>query len=706
MKRYWFWLVSILCLMVTWSAPVPVRVDIGRFDSSVVSGFYPVEYGAGTSFRWSKPQAALKLLGISGGPSTLQLNASARTTLMVDVHVDQTVYPLQIQPGFVRYDVPLTLPYEPSGERTVRIHVAEPDSDGRRDLGIALDDVRIVPADWAWPPVGMVLLSLAVIWFLTVLTKGSGLDLPWRVMATMAAVATGVFVRRGDAPAILTVIGLTCALILAATYARFASRQWRRMVAILIIAIVASLLVWRGAIVWQPLWQSSLLLGSVAFFRFRRMIWRVLRPYRYTLVLLLLVTIAAQGWLSAVGAVGAAIILVFGRTADPARSRGWGLLAAAYSIVPVVDAWLCGKGVRRTPLQELPRALGLDFLRGLLMLLVFLAHTPTIVVYANEWIVAIVHWLGKFAVEAFFVLNGWLIGDLLVKNLATWSQPRALSLFLHRRWARTLPIYWMIIGLVVLAGWSGASMRSIGTYLVFVQNLWSIHPPYFMVAWSLSIEEWFYLTAAIVLSVSSVVLRPQRALLATLVLLIGVPLLLRSWLSLSTDLSWNDVIRQFVPLRLDAIASGVALVWAWRRWQFVARYAWLWLGGAILLASGFIVAVQMFQPSWEQTPWVRVGIIPVMSLSIMGLFPFLASLQRPTPGIIEQALRWISMVSYPLYLLHYPVRQTIVGIMGGVGTSVVSDVLVTIAFCVGSFWLALRWHREFEQPIMVLRQRQ
>jgi peptidoglycan/LPS O-acetylase OafA/YrhL len=294
---------------------------------------------------------------------------------------------------------------------------------------------------------------------------------------------------------------------------------------------------------------------------------------------------------------------------------------------------------------------------------------------------------------------------LIITDLHTWKEPRALALFLHRRWARTLPIYWIVLALVVLAGWSGATIQSMQAYVVFVQNIWQIHPPYFLVAWSLSIEEWFYLIAAFLLSILALWQRPERALLLTLILLIGVPFALRSWLSLTTDWSWNDAIRQYVPLRLDAIAGGVALVWAWRRWSFVARAARVWVAGAVFLAVSYIVAVQLLQPMWADTPWVRVSIIPVMSLCIMGLFPFLAGLQRPTPSVVERGLRWISVLSYPLYLLHYPVRQTVLGLFGAVGTNMLRDVVVTVLFYAGSFWLAQRWHRELEQPMMRLRLR-
>ena len=416
--------------------------------------------------------------------------------------------------------------------------------------------------------------------------------------------------------------------------------------------------------------------------------------------------IALQGWQLALCAGAAGLIWYCGRRVDPTGNRRSAVLYAAYSIVPTVDAWLQGRGISRGTVTVQSRSVGLDYLRGLVVLFVLLAHTPTVAVYGNEWVVTIVHWLVKFAVEAFFILSGWLIGDLVIAHLDEWAHPRALALFLHRRWARTLPIYWLVLALVVLAGWSGATLSTMWSYLIFVQNLWQIHPPYFLVAWSLSIEEWFYFIAALALSVTALWLRPRQALLVSLALLIAVPFAVRCWLSWTTDMSCKDAIPQYVPLRLDAIASGVALVWAWRRWSVVQRYAGLWVGLAVVLTMVYITAVQRWQPDWEHAPWVRISIIPVMSLGIMGLFPFLAAVQRPAPTRMERTIQWISILSYPLYLLHYPVRQTVQGLVGTVGSSLWGDIIVTVIFYAGSFWLALQWHRELEQPMMRLRLRQ
>ena len=706
MTRHWVWVVSLFCLAVAWAAPLQARVDIGRFDSAVVSGFYPVEYGAGTSFRWSQPQAQLQLNGFSGGAATLTLMASASSPTTMYVSVGKSVTKVTVTPGFARYLLPVTLPYSVTGTLDVVLTVPQPASDGRRVLGVAVDDITLTPGGGYWPALPMLALSLYVVWMLSLLLRRTRVDVHVRALLSVLLVTAIVLARRGDAPAILLSGALIGTLVLAFLYAGWTRPSRRTVLVILAIGLSGWLLTQHGASAWYPLWQACVLVGSAALLRLRRFWWRALRPQRRIVAALVLLFLATQASVLLVSALIVAVVWLLGRTADPARSRGWAVVAAAYSIVPTIDAWLCGRGIRRGVTLDHHRSVGLDYLRGLVVLFVLLAHTPTVMEYGNTWVVTLVHWLVKFAVEAFFVLSGWLIGDLVVAALSSWGQPRALWLFLHRRWARTLPLYWLVLAMVALAGWNGATVANLGSYVVFIQNMWQVHPPFFLVAWSLSIEEWFYLIAAVLLSMAAFWLRPQRALAVTLGVLIVVPFVVRTWLSLTTDWSWNDELRQFVPLRLDAIANGMALVWAWRTWPMVSRYAWVWLGGACLMVVAYITAVQFIQPQWEQAPWVRASIIPVMSLGIMALFPFLAGVQQSSKWRIAQALQWLSLLSYPLYLLHYPVRQTVLELAGPVRNNVVIDIVVTIIFFVGSFWLAALWHRELEQPIMRLRQRQ
>src|SRR5262249_21673156 len=98
------------------------------------------------------------------------------------------------------------------------------------------------------------------------------------------------------------------------------------------------------------------------------------------------------------------------------------------------------------------------------------------------------------AVEVFFVLSGFVLAAQILDCIESrdWANVRV---FLARRWLRTIPPY--LFALVVV---SAVSEQSSGPdflrYALYVQSL--VLPAnahdYYPVAWSLSVEEWFYVT--------------------------------------------------------------------------------------------------------------------------------------------------------------------------------------------------------------------
>lgn len=110
-----------------------------------------------------------------------------------------------------------------------------------------------------------------------------------------------------------------------------------------------------------------------------------------------------------------------------------------------------------------------------------------------------VHTLGAFGVELFFVLSGFLIGGILIRTFVgadtfTFS---AVKNFWIRRWFRTLPNYWLVLTITIIVYKVKALDCGYSAVLdyFFLQNVWHYFQPIFYVeSWSLSVEEWFYLT--------------------------------------------------------------------------------------------------------------------------------------------------------------------------------------------------------------------
>jgi len=155
------------------------------------------------------------------------------------------------------------------------------------------------------------------------------------------------------------------------------------------------------------------------------------------------------------------------------------------------------------------RANGLDTLRAAAIGLVFMYHY--MVFGSGEptfgW-ASVVGWVG---VDLFFVLSGYLIANQLFTGMAR-GQRVSLPRFYARRALRTLPVFWLVLALYfTLPAWMGGrTPPPLWRFLSFTQNLGLQPGTAFSHAWSLCIEEQFYLVLPIVL-VAGWKLRATRA---------------------------------------------------------------------------------------------------------------------------------------------------------------------------------------------------
>ena len=93
-------------------------------------------------------------------------------------------------------------------------------------------------------------------------------------------------------------------------------------------------------------------------------------------------------------------------------------------------------------------------------------------------------------VEIFFILSGFVLFKQLHK---VYKEKKNLKIFYLRRWYRTIPLY--LVALVFFTVISNSYNFDFFKYVVFIQKIAPdfVSKDYFMVAWSLSIEELFYL---------------------------------------------------------------------------------------------------------------------------------------------------------------------------------------------------------------------
>ena len=110
---------------------------------------------------------------------------------------------------------------------------------------------------------------------------------------------------------------------------------------------------------------------------------------------------------------------------------------------------------------------------------------------------SVIGWTG---VDLFFVLSGYLISNQIFSGLARGEAlvPRH---FYARRALRTLPVFWLVLALYFLFPifMGGKPPPPLWRFLTFTQNIGLPSGTAFSHAWSLCIEEQFYLILPLVI---------------------------------------------------------------------------------------------------------------------------------------------------------------------------------------------------------------
>lgn len=216
--------------------------------------------------------------------------------------------------------------------------------------------------------------------------------------------------------------------------------------------------------------------------------------------------------------------------------------------------------------QALPstRLHGLDTLRSCAILLVIAYHFKAFVSGANTF--GFLSQIGWAGVDLFFVLSGYLIGNQIFASLI--RQDFSLKVFHSRRFLRTLPNFYVVLALYFLfpSVMGGNTPPELWRFLSFTQNLGLHTGTAFSHAWSLCIEEQFYLILpALALAFLLTAKHCKKSMAYAWVLLIGLivsGMLLRGWLwqnLVHNDETFYNYIYYSSLGRFDELLPGVAL---------------------------------------------------------------------------------------------------------------------------------------------------
>jgi len=335
-------------------------------------------------------------------------------------------------------------------------------------------------------------------------------------------------------------------------------------------------------------------------------------------------------------------------------------------------------------------------------------------------------WVG---VDIFFVLSGYLITSLLLDEDRA---ARNLARFWGRRARRLLPAVLVLLVALSLYAWAGgaglvpAQLRAPALATLFYVANWqqivaghgyfarylSVSP--LQQTWSLAIEEQYYLVWPLLILVITAVSgarggRSRRGVLLGCTLALGVAS--AAWMGVAAH--WLGPNRAYLGTDTRAwellMGGAAAMVWPPVTAPGSERHSW-WSALTVLGVVGVVLgaATAGGPPGWIWDGGL-VAIAACATLVVVGAM-------RAPRGAVAMVLalrpvRWVGLISYSLYLWHWPVivlmTPATIGWSGG--PLLAARLGSMVALSCASYYVVERplrradwagWHRRLHVPVV------
>ena len=350
---------------------------------------------------------------------------------------------------------------------------------------------------------------------------------------------------------------------------------------------------------------------------------------------------------------------------------------------------------------------GLDLLRALAIIVVVIYHAALF----GFKLPGRVDRFGWIGVDLFFVLSGYLIGGQLLAPLAR-DQRMNLGRFFARRALRIMPAYFVVLAIYfLLPSWREYSEMSqpLWKFLLSIQNIALHGGTAFSHAWSLAVEDQFYLALPFLLLF--LYRRPSSAIIIPCLLVVG-GIALRTFLAAQNpSIDGGVSFRGFQAwiyyptwTRLDPLVFGVALAaiekFRPQWWQRLTNYAiWLWLPGLALIAYGLWLGegdyLTVTACTW-QFPLIALGMAALLICAVSPRLPFR---RTKIPGAA-----FIASIAYSAYLIQKLVIHFVEQFCASHNiTKTSASALAVVQVCV--FAVATVLFFAVERPFLQLRHR-
>ena len=359
------------------------------------------------------------------------------------------------------------------------------------------------------------------------------------------------------------------------------------------------------------------------------------------------------------------------------------------------------------------RNIGLDLIRAMAIIMVLISHSRHIL-HADSFLLGDGMWrlsvCGFYGVELFFVLSGFLIGRILIKmltsgNINNWAN---ILLFLKefwvRRWFRTIPLYILmfIVNYVLFFGGNSEHIHiPLWKYLLFWQNYDPVSLSFFPESWSLCVEEWFYVTIPITLTISYKYRKNVSFVIVSVILLVTFARIIYVLYVGSDNLMWDYQIRRNTFLRLDSLGIGMILACIFlqkKAFEIFSSKQALILGLCGILFNMFLF---MNNREFVESIYAKTVLFNTTSISwgLVMCYAYNIKIEQKFGG---GGITLLSKISYSVYLIHLPIVAFVAEYTLNIHSMIYKGLLYCCTWIL-VFILSYFMYRYYEYPIMNLR---
>jgi peptidoglycan/LPS O-acetylase OafA/YrhL len=300
-----------------------------------------------------------------------------------------------------------------------------------------------------------------------------------------------------------------------------------------------------------------------------------------------------------------------------------------------------------------PRYANIDLLRSIAILMVVFYHSVNMS-KVPQWFWDISE-TGSLGVDLFFVLSGFLVGNLYLKERREFGSVN-ISRFIGRRIFRTLPLYFLIMPFAYLATYLVRKVPFDWFYLFFLQN-YRYEMPFYVISWSLCIEEHFYLLMPFFLPF--LIYKNNHLKHIWWIILFFTPLILRllAFGNYGNHLAFGYFVTA-THFRFEGLLLGLALAYYCQTtpqyFKPLVRYKTVIYG--LTIASVLSCA---FLPSFIKACFSFSWVVLTFGLSLLALY-----FSPPIPFAQTRLNRHIAFSSYSTYLVHSLAIHLCVKVLG------------------------------------------